>query len=110
LSQPDGSDRRELAVPAGRLARSEPPDAAYRRLRRGDERAAAAESAAADQIRVLRQNTDEDAEENRGRRGSNPGERRERREISPVLASASRARRPPAPPPLPKRLRATSMR
>ncbi len=54
LSQPDGSNRRQLAVSAGRHARPEPADAAERRIRRGDRRAADAEYTADDQIYVLK--------------------------------------------------------
>ena len=54
LPEPDRQDHRQLAVPAGRLARSEPPDAAKRGLRRRHQGAAAAEHAAADSVRVLR--------------------------------------------------------
>src|SRR5262249_13537550 len=53
LSQPHGSDDRQLAVPAGRLRRSGATDAAQRRLRRRDQRAAAAEFAVAAPLPVL---------------------------------------------------------
>ena len=53
LSQPDGPDHRQLAVPAGRLARSGRLTPRNAGLRRGDRRAAAAEHAAAAPVRVL---------------------------------------------------------
>ena len=53
LPEPDGPDDRQLAVSGGRFARSGASDATHRGVRRRDRRAAVAEHAAADSVRVL---------------------------------------------------------